>query len=342
MKYTKQTSLQNWISEISVGQTHKTSFQFITNADGSIRWIWPSTNKKPIFLKLYSVTSPKAKLYVFLIRLIFILNLQTLFTKKDLAYFDDFIPDLNLDCNKEWAIFTGTVGVNRKMIIAGRDFNNTSSFTKVALTEEALNLIKNEAKAIDFLLSKNLRNTTLPTILSKSKFHIQLSDISGGKRSATLSSSHINSLQEINDKTASSNYLGKTLIYKETIDSFRDLNSNHNNKIPKAMNRKLQWLVSEISEHAIVNLAMAHRDFTPWNCYQDKESIALYDLEMGQEKLPKGFDAFHFIIQNGILVKRDVWSEIYSELKATICPTLFENNEEEMKKYLKLYLLINI
>lgn len=341
MMNTKQTSVQEWINEISIGHTQETTFQFITNADKSIRWIWPSTNKKPVFLKLYSASSLKAKLYVLFIKTLFLLRLQSLIVKKDIASFDGFLSGINTDCTREWALFTGTIGPNRKMIIAGKDFGDVSCFTKIALTNDAKDLVKNEVKAIDYLTSKKVSNTTLPSILSRSENHIQLSDISGGKRSQSLTTVHIQSLKEIQEVTRYEGNLSITPIYRETLDTFRELSSNKNQAVPKAMKRKLQWLLNDISEYSSIELNFAHRDFTPWNCYLNDNSLALYDLELGWSKLPKGFDAFHYIIQNGILINRSNWNTIYSEIKKTICPAFFDNDEAAMKRYLKFYLLIN-
>lgn len=338
---TKHTSVQQWINELSIGHTQETTFQFITNSDGSIRWIWPADNKKPVFLKLYSASSLKAKLYVLIIKTLFLLRLQSLIAKKDIAAFDGFPSDINTDCTREWALFTGTVGPNRKIIIAGRDFGNIPSFTKIVIINEAKILVENEAKALDYLTSKNLAKTTLPAILSRSENHIQLSDVSGGKRSNTLTTVHIHSLKEIQDTTRYEGDLSITPIYRETLDTFSDLSSNTNQAVPKAMKRKLQWLLNDISEYSSIELNFAHRDFTPWNCYHNESSLALYDLELGRSKLPKGYDAFHFIIQNGILVNRSSWITIYNEIKETVCPAFFENDESAMKKYLKFYLLIN-
>ena len=86
----------------------------------------------------------------------------------------------------------------------------------------------------------------------------------------------------------------------------------------------------------------AHGDFTPWNCFVTENHLSLYDLEMVQDGMPLGYDAFHFIIQNGILVKRASWKSISEEIMNVICPALFGGDQEKTKEYLKLYLLINL
>ena len=341
MTNTTETSVQFWIDSISIGHTQERAFYYVCNKDQSIRWIWPATNKKPLFLKLYTSSSLKSKLFVTIVRLIFLLKLQHLFAKKAIASFDLFPSENNIDSSREWAMFTGTKGPNRKLIIAGPDFNNTFTYTKIAIGENALPLIQNEKKATEKLARYNLRYTSLPLVMSHSSNHIQLSDVSNGKRSTKLGISHIHSLVEIAQQTKDKNILRNIPSYKVAIDKHRWINANADPRLPQAMLRKMQWLISSIDETSEIETATAHGDFTPWNCFVTEDQLSLYDLEMVMDKMPLGYDAFHFVIQNGILVKRASWKSISQEIIDVVCPAIFGGNEEKTRQYLKLYLLLN-
>jgi thymidylate kinase len=341
MMNAKQTSVQFWIDAISIGHTEERAFYYLCNDDQSIRWIWPSDNKKPVFLKLYTASSVKSKIFVVLVRLIFLLKLQGLFAEKAIASLDFFPLEYNIDSTREWAMFTGTKGPNRKLVIVAYDLQNICSFTKIAYGTNATALIQNEKKATDKLTGYNLLNTTIPQLISHSENHIQISDVSNGKRSSKLEHSHINSLIEIEQQTKNETVLSHTPFFKVAMDNYREINTNLDQRVPNAMKRKLQWLISSIDEKSKIETVTAHGDFTPWNCFVAQNQLSLYDLEMVQEKMPLGYDAFHFIIQNGVLVKRASWKSISQEIMDVICPALFGGDKKKTKEYLKLYLLIN-
>ena len=338
----KQTSVQSWIDAISIGHTEERVFYYLCNNDKSIRWIWPSDNKKPVFLKLYTAFSIKSKIFIALIKLIFMCKLQGLFAKKATVNFNLFPLKYNIDSTREWALFTGTKGTNRKLVIVASDFHTTCSFTKIAYGANATELIQNEKKAIAKLANYNLLNTTIPQLMSYSEHHIQVQDISSaGKRSSKLADSHINSLLELAQKTKNTAMLRLTSIYKEAIDNYREIHVDIDKRLPNAMNRKIQWLISSIDDQSTIETVTAHGDFTPWNCFVTQNQLSLYDLELVQENIPLGYDAFHFVIQNGILVKRASWKSISQEIMDVICPALFNGDKEKTREYLKLYLLIN-
>jgi hypothetical protein len=47
------------------------TFYFISNPDGTIRWIYPKSLKKPSFLSFYSTSSTRAKILASIFRLSF-------------------------------------------------------------------------------------------------------------------------------------------------------------------------------------------------------------------------------------------------------------------------------
>jgi len=341
MMNTKHTSVQAWIDAVSLGHTQERAFYYLCNKDKTIRWIWPADNKKPVFLKFYTTSTLKSRAFAALVKLVFLLRLQSLFAKKELANFDFFPTENNIDTTREWAMFTGTQGPNRKLVVAASDFNNEFSFTKIAFGENAARLIQNEKKSIKTLSQHRLKQTSVPRKMSHSSTHLQISDVSSAERSNKLSTPHINTLGELSQLTNSSQILGNTTAYKLAMDNYRELNACSDDRLPKAMKRKLQWLINSLDEQKKIETVTAHGDFTPWNCFVAKNKLAIYDLEMVQEQMPLGYDALHFVIQTGILVNRDSWKVICEEIMTTVCPTIFAGDKSKTIEYLKLYLLIN-
>ena len=56
--------------------------QYFTNKDGSIRWIWPTSMSKPLFLKFYNIQGWKAQCFEFIIHKLFKFNLNQKFFKQ--------------------------------------------------------------------------------------------------------------------------------------------------------------------------------------------------------------------------------------------------------------------
>lgn len=86
----------------------------VKNPDGTIRWIWPVQLRKPEFLRFYNASPTKAAIYVILIKLIFSLRLQSWFFSKQKVN----VPDI---LGENWAIFTGTLGTQQKLVIYAND-----------------------------------------------------------------------------------------------------------------------------------------------------------------------------------------------------------------------------
>ncbi|PCJ65326.1 MAG: hypothetical protein COA58_10735 [Bacteroidetes bacterium] len=337
----KETTVQAWIDAISIGHTEERAFYYLCNQDESIRWIWPATNKKPVFLKFYNATSFRAQVFAVVVKLLFVFRLQRLLAKKTKASFDFFPTAFNIDSSREWALFTGTKGPNRKLIIAAFNFSNQFSFTKVAFGDNSYELLENEKNSIQRFEKDTLLHVELPKILSFSKDYLQLSEVSEGRRVSALEAKHFRALQELSQRTTEEILLCDTEFYNRMLNDYKELNVYCDPRLPQAMKRKLHWLISSLSDQEKVHTSIAHGDFTPWNCFVTESKLSLYDLEMMRGQMPKGYDVFHFVIQNGILVNHDSWKTISKEIMEVICPTIFGGDKEKTKYYLKLYLLVN-
>lgn len=308
---------------------------YINNPNGTPRWIWNANCSTPLFLKFYNVGSKRAQFIAEFIRTIFYLKLQRFIFKSKEYYFDAQSP--MIDCTKSWALFTGTVGPNNKAILYLDQL-----FYKVATTESASQLIINEAK----ILNKIQNNTSLfytPNVVDKSTDVICLSDISSNDvRSTNFGSTHLFALAEMN-------LMDNKIIKTEYLYVFNTLKSKFlqidDSRIPKNLLRKLKSLIEDIQPEDTLSISLAHGDFTQWNMFEGKNKLALYDWELANSDMPIGFDYFHYHFQQGILVERKTWNEIYNDIlkncKNDFGKQLFNDDFNTLHSYLKWYLLIN-
>lgn len=309
----------------------KISFSYIRNADGSLRWFWNSKSKKPLFLKFYNASTLKAKLYALAVKLIFELGLQKFIFKKETLYYKiEGKPVFNI--KGEWAIFTGTAGPNNKALLY-----TGGSFYKIACTETAKDLLINEIANIRF--ASGSHSFSVPKTIFLNGNILQTRDISkNGHRQNTFGRIHAKAVQGITQR-----YQRRCTIsdweYFQTLK--KNLNTLQDKRIPPNLIRKLNTLLEKIDEKESITLSFSHGDFTPWNCYVQSNRLSVYDWELASCEKPKGFDFFHFIIQNGILIERKPWSAILKEIKQKN-RLAFQFSEEKLHYYLKFYLITNI
>jgi thymidylate kinase len=309
---------------------------YIKNPDGSPRWIWNANSNKPLFLKFYNIGSVRAWLFATALKTVFILKLQKIvFSKK--TYFATQIGNPVLDYKKDWALFTGTIGPNNKAIL----YANTS-FYKIATTPNAQALINREHTILE-QINSNPYGFITPKSTQLSSEIIQLSDVSeNGTRLKSITSSHLDALLEMS--TIESHTL--KLDEWELLNSLKnDLKGINDTRIPINMVRKIKTLIGNCSEDEKIELSLSQGDFTQWNMYESNGKIALYDWELASFERPKGFDYFHFIIQQGVLVDHKSWTTIYTDIKeecnGNFGKQLFNNDLDKLNDYLKWYLITN-
>ena len=320
------------ISSVTKNATNVVDLLSINNPDGSPRWIWNANCSKPLFLKFYNVGSNRAFAFSLLIKLVFILKLQKLVFKKR-SYSFSKLENPIIDCNDNWALFTGTVGPNNKGVLYA---NN--SFFKIATTENSKNLIKKEYSVLE-KLNNITTSFEVPQVYLNSENVLQLSDVSAkGKRIKKLTSEHTSILSEM--RKIETNFL-KVEKWEMFQNLKRDFENINDNRVPKNIMRKISGLLNEVSEDEWIELTFSHGDFTQWNLFEKNGKLAIYDFELASCDKPKGFDFFHFMIQNSVLVDRKSWKEIAEDINELGKNELFENNVANTYSYLKWYLLIN-
>lgn len=307
----------------------------IKNTDGTPRWVWNSNCEEPTFLKFYNVGSYKAKIYAFIIQLIFKLKLQKISFKKQQLFFAKE-EDTFFDCEDAWSIFTGTIGPNNKAILYVNE-----TFYKIATTTTAKAIIQNEHQTVQKLAAYSI-SFSIPASKAINPNIIQLSDVSqNGIRANEISEKHfaaLNAFHQIENRTLKFKNWSSFQELKNQFDAISD------SRIPSNLIRKINTLISKIQEKETIELSFSHGDFTQWNMFLNQETLSIYDWELASNDKPKGFDFFHYIIQKGILVDKKNWKTIYTSLKEALyhpANHLFDKqSEEEFNRYLKWYLLV--
>jgi thymidylate kinase len=311
---------------------------FIKNPDGSPRWMWNAENPKPDFLRFYAVSSLRSLLFSFAVKVIFFLKLQHLiFRKNSIKASQDNQHVLKTFTDGHFSLFTGTPGPNRKLVLFAND-----QFIKIGLDETSIELLNNE--------NTNLRNLVrgvffdIPDCRQISDGIIALSDLGkNGKRTTEFTKIHAAALSELYHQEPSVSLIfAGSEIYQTSIQQLESISMTSGNQIPDYLKEKLLLLTSKIAQKRLA-FNWTHRDFTPWNCFESIEKIKIYDFELAHPQLPFGFDAFHFVLQQGILVDHLSWQELkpllnvaFNELKEAA-----GIGNESFEDHLQAYLLIN-
>ncbi len=324
------------------------SYLYIHNPDKTIRWIIPANQNQPYFLHLYNGSGWRGFLIDFYYKIGFKLGL-----KKWICNGSFEVTDGTEMPKENYAIFTGTKGENRKIIITSGAPNRPSGYLKIPLTGKAKRLTETEGNVLSELNNYNFKTLNIP----KTKFvkkGVWVSNVQPEKykNETAISSSHLNALSELFDKTGQLQKLSDLPAWNDIQNDLNALStSNIKNDLSPSKVQKLTGLLmkmrNQFSDSDMLPTYQAHGDFTPWNMFTSKgidrqqsriskmpdkncpplegdkgEQVALNDCSVKlhlfdwelSERLPALYDLFHFVFQTGILVKK----QSYSEIKATI------------------------
>lgn len=310
----------------------------INNNDKSPRWIWPAKSKRPIFLQFYHASTWRQKLYTNLIQLIFLLRLQRIVFKSI------SISNLQGLQGDNWAVFTGTIGPNRKQVV----IKSENSILKIATEELAIINLENE-----FRILKNLDSFqgecsfVFPKVISNIAGNLEIEKLSSIGPASTFNEQHIAALRTMRSINYQKCNLAEWSKWKDIHFRLNELKNARNPNIPNTILKILTNWVVLFDMQQQLDLCLFHGDFTPWNCFKTEASkLAIIDWELGKDKMPVGFDFFHFHMQKGIMIDRKNWNDIYAEIgknlnKQTIIE-VFGTEDIDVKGYLKLYLIYHI
>lgn len=310
----------------------------ITNRDGSPRWIWNAANPNPDFLRFYAASSLRAKAFCTLVRIIFGLRLQNLIWGKHSLFVQREEGHVLASITAgHFALFTGTAGPNRKLVLY-----SGGQFIKVALNAVSNYLIQNEALTLGQM--QNGEYTRVPKAGSAAEGMVALSDLGkNGKRINTFTPLHAASLKELQQSfPVETGRLDASVIYRASLATATSLQGKSAAKIPAFLIEKLERLANHIGGNHF-RFTWAHRDFTPWNCFITPTHVNLYDFELSHPRIPEGFDVIHFVMQQGILAERLPWKQIKPRLQHAfaVWNSVSGHHDTGFDPALQAYLLIN-
>ena len=337
----------------NINHKRNDTFYFVPNPDGTIRWIYPKSLKKPSFLSFYNTSSTRAKILASIFRLSFYFRLNK---KIELEVFKDSIIDRIIKQYKDlnYSIFTGTIGINRKAIIELNQNNSTKYFVKVALTEQSKDLINNEKEILNELNKYQYQSLTIPKIVESDENYITIDNIApkNQTQSSTLNEIHLNALDEIYSKTIDNKSIKNSTyfeIIKENIAelSNRSLNKNFDKNKIQILIKNMKTILESLNTEKEISFAYGHNDFTPWNMFVENNHLYLFDWELAKKDIVLLYDFFHFIFQSQILISKSDYKSIYE-----VIVTLIKNNSRlknivqkyniDINENYKLYLLYTV
>lgn len=330
------------------------TYYFINNANQSMRWIFPWNSKSPAFLELYNSSGLKATIFKRLARGLHRLSWMRLLingcfsiSSKTATTISRHFGDLAFD---DYAIFTGTVGENRKAIVALCKEEVCTSFIKIPLAESAQRLVDWEYQQLQKIQQLPLRQLWVPWVKRIGK-GVAVGNVKPiqFEKCGGFHLSHLQALSELYSYSAKRAKLEEVSLQNTVLAGmfFFKNGSPVDNGLATALRQELQQccidFFDQLDEQVALTVAMGHGDFTPWNIYRTKTQVCVYDWEMSRDDLPLLFDVFHYCFQKGILIEQKKWGDIEKEIQAIMAwpetQTLLNQYKVDWRRYLSFYLL---
>jgi len=297
-------------------------FDFINNRDNTIRWIYDTNHQKPIFLNLYNASGWKGQLFKTALKIAFGLKAKNWLKSGSFRVIANqlFFEQIKLELNQAtYAIFTGTVGANRKAVITYEEHGKATQFLKMPLTKKVQHLVDREAFYLKELQKYNFEKLIIPAA-KKTGNSVMVSNVKPDKCliNNELSNVHLAALNELYQQTTERILVQTTEVWQTIHQDLTNIATGKIwNDLPKEkierLSIKLKVLAQYFGEITTLPMSIAHGDLTPWNSYLSKEKLHVYDWELA-DRLPILYDAFHYILQTSILVEKLPFSAIQLKL----------------------------
>ena len=311
----------------------------LRNPDGTLRWMWPSTLRQPLFLEFYNAASPRARLFSVLMKLVFACRLQALFFRQLPGRFaptgEQVWP------RAEFAVFTGTPGPNRKAVCCYVLAPGQLVFAKLPLGPVAAAKVQAETAHLRDLGQHAHAAFEVPRVLDAGPAHLLQSSVKrpGARRAARFDPAHARCLAELLATTGVRQAIGASHCWHDIEAQVAALQNLGATRVPLGLRSKLRHLRFSLDANQELSFAFAHGDFTPWNCWLGPEKLAIYDLELALPGASLLYDLFHFEVQQALLGARRAAPEIRAQALAVAAENFPEVPAEELTVAWQLYLL---
>ncbi len=294
-------------------------FLSINNRDGSIRWFLPEYSKQANFLTLYNGSGLKATLFNILAKMAFGLGLKHWFCQGSFCLYarEENYFQIKIG-GRDLAVFTGTIGENRKAVAAICEYGKAKAFVKIPISERAKGLIQIEDEHLKIVNEYDFEKLIIPTSKMK-EIGLELTNIKPQIANGTtdITTLHIKALKDLYANTfqvkmfSTLEQFSKT---KKRIEALKALKNEKVNNIPNQKVDRLAYnikvLLSNLDEKELVAVAYAHGDFTPWNMFISENHVHLYDWELAMPEQLFLYDAFHFVFQSSVLIMHQSFEQI--------------------------------
>jgi hypothetical protein len=215
-------------------------------------------------------------------------------------------------CDVEIGLFTGTPGYLRKSTMQIMNASGSIlGYAKIGASPQTQAIVSNEAATLSRLSVLELGDTLIPESLF-------CGDTEGGNRILIQSTQkgHMSSAPLIPDErhfdfisrlfrlTGKEEAFRESACFREIADRIADLEEYAGEYRMRTLDDAFTW-ASQVINTATVPLCLAHRDFTPWNTFLVRKKLYVFDWEFAREAWIPLCDAFHFVLQKGILVDRE-------------------------------------
>lgn len=317
----------------------------ITNADGK-SWLLPKRNMQ-IGLMLYQPSSKKGKLLKRLFPLLSWIPLIRKLLHVEFCNFpfdkriDDYLHDVFKSSYLEYAIFMGTPCKNQKATIQISCNGKILGYCKVTKNKEIYKLFETEKQTLDYLNSVRISN--VPVCLDCSAidnlyFTFVQTTFKTLNSSVThkLSEKHYRFVEDLATKTkVRIDY--KKSDFGKMIQSLSlhlsDFEYSDRNSLKKAIK-----IINEFYKDK-KQFSFYHADFTPWNTFEEKGKLFVFDFEYSSRSCPSYMDLFHFFGQVGILENKKSVNELYKEYLQNV-PTLLKYTAQPHILYISYLLYV--
>jgi len=223
----------------------------------------------------------------------------------------------------EFALFTGTPGYLRKVTVQIMDTSgNILGYCKIGNSLQTKDVLQNEAAMLKLLSGLSLGRSMIPSLLFAGESHAGDFFLIQSARKGPLSSApltpgdiHVDFLTRLAEQTGREMEFLQSSCYREVAKRFTSVRAYADTDHYRRLGHVLTWLEKALSGKKMM-LCVAHRDFTPWNTYISGGRLNVFDWEFSRRDWAPMTDAFHFIIQKGILVDRclpdALWERLFS------------------------------
>jgi hypothetical protein len=215
----------------------------------------------------------------------------------------------------EFSIFCGTPSNHQKITIQISQGKNILGYCKISDREEIKHLFSHEAKLLDTLKAKGIKQ--IPECLYwdslTENIEIFIQSTVKTNQSNVLhkwNSLHWDFLTDLKQKTE------QVLLFEQT-DFFKSINVLLQNQVYLSDQEKniIVPAIDKVLKHyqgQTIHFSAYHGDFTPWNMFLEKDNLFVFDFEYAQLTYPPYLDWFHFFTQCCIFEKHLNASEIYN------------------------------